>query len=61
METKQKVNFKMCEDETGGFTTGISCTGVFTNSEIEQGKHNELIKDIELIDGCSWYYEITKI
>ena len=48
----------MVEDETGGFTTGIGRSGIFTEEEIKEDKHKELIKGIEMIEGCYWSYNI---
>lgn len=55
------VNILMVEAETGGFDTGISRSGMFTSDEIVDQKYLELIKDIPLLEGCEWSYNINEI
>ena len=54
-----RVNILMVEAETGGFDTGISRSGMFTSDEIVDQKYLELIKDIPLLEGCEWSYNIN--
>lgn len=56
---EKKITWLMVENKTGGFTTGIARTGIFTDAEIKEGKHKELIKGIKLIKGCYWTYSIN--
>ena len=49
-----KVTYFMCENDSGGFTTGISNSGTFTENEFNSNKHERLIKYIKLLNGCYW-------
>lgn len=52
----------MCEEETGGFVTGIGTgTKIYTEEEFRKNKYNELIEGIELIDGCYWSWSFDWI
>ena len=53
---KCKVSIYMCEKETGGFVAGISRSGIFSEKEVAESKYNELIKDIQMKDGCYWSF-----
>ena len=52
----------MCEEETGGFVTGIGTeTKTYTEKEFRNNKHNELTAGIEMIDGCYWSWSLEWI
>ena len=51
-----KVSILMCENETGGFVTGIAKYGDYSENEFNEKKYNELIKDIQIMDGCFLSY-----
>lgn len=54
---KVKAHAIMCENETGGFVTGIGTeTKLYTEKEFKQKKHHELTKGIKLIKGCYWCF-----
>ena len=52
----------MCEEETGGFVTGIGTeTKTYTEKEFRNNKHNELTDGIEMIEGCYWSWSLEWI
>lgn len=51
-----KVSILMCDNDSGGFTTGIAKIGDFSEKEYTEKKFNDLIKGIELLEGCSWSF-----
>ena len=55
-----EVHYMMVENDTGGFTTGISRTATFTGKEIESKEYEKLIEGIELLEGCYWCYSMKK-
>jgi hypothetical protein len=59
---KVKVFARMCEEETGGFVTGIGTeTKTYTEQEFRDKKHNELIDGIEMIEGSYWSWSLEWI
>ena len=59
---KVKVFARMCESDSGGFTTGIGTeTKIYTEKEFENKKHNNLIDGIEMIEGCYWSWSFQWI
>lgn len=50
------VKFWMCGDEDGEFW-GISRKGYYSQEDIKNKKHEELVKDVELLEGCHWETE----
>jgi hypothetical protein len=58
---KYKVHYLMCEKGSGGFTTGISRQGIFSQDEIISGEHKKLIEGIKIIKGCYWCHSLDEI
>ncbi|MBL4654092.1 MAG: hypothetical protein JKY53_14705 [Flavobacteriales bacterium] len=56
----KEITYMMVEKETGGFTTGIVKRGCYSEEEISNNKHHELIKGIKLLTNCEWIFNITK-
>ncbi len=55
---KIKVYYTMCDNEGGGSWGNVQL-GYYTQEEINQGKHRELIKTATLSDGCYWSLTIN--
>jgi len=52
----------MCEEQTGGFVTGISTeTKIYTEKEFHEDKQNELTEGIDMIEGCYWSWSFKWI
>ena len=59
---KVKVFARMCEEETGGFVTGIGTeTKTYTEKEFRNNKHLGLTAGIEMIEGCYWSWSLEWI
>ena len=59
-KSKCKVYAQMCDEESGGFVTGISVEGYFTEQEFFDKKFLDLTKGIDIIEGCYWSWTFEK-
>lgn len=58
-----KIIAFMVEKETGGFVSGISRSGDYSEQEFNNKKYLELIYGIEILENCEWdfmleWYEV---